>query len=332
MDDQNKTDIEASTQETELNTKGSIRTYERDAAEALRQKNSSIGSVFLAEQKKKIESNELVIENPNTHSGLYFLLGVILIFLAGGASYAAYLYINRDTAPALQQKNYSSAVISDKLIMVQTEDVPRNEIIKEIVTSKEEIREKSGTFTSFIFVRGESELQEELGIEKFLERVGWRIPGRLARSLDNVYALGLYSEEDKNESYLVFTINSYEQAFAGMLEWEKVLIDDLSPIFDPKKEVVVETSNQPLSTTTAEKKMSTSTATSTPPVLVDQPLIYVDSVIRNKDVRILKRGEEVILIYAFPDRRTLVIVDDETTLKEVITRLSPDRFKSPLNP
>jgi tRNA(His) 5'-end guanylyltransferase len=55
---------------------------------------------------------------------------------------------------------------------------------------------------------------------------------------------------------------------------------------------------------------------------------FVDSVISNRDVRILKDGAgNIILIYVFTDNNTLVITSSETTMKMVAEKLLGSKVK-----
>ena len=89
-----------------------------------------------------------------------------------------------------------------------------------------------------------------------------------------------------------------------MLAWELHMNEDLSPLFG---EVLEKT-----------------TSTSTP---LREPFVFEDSIIKNKEVRVLKDTKGTIrLLYSFIDRETLVITTNESTFSEVLTRLTSQRI------
>ena len=79
-----------------------------------------------------------------------------------------------------------------------------------------------------------------------------------------------------------------------MLEWEKTILKDLSPTFiKDDSEVVLERKD------------------------------FQDIVIVNKDVRaILNSSGKIEFAYAFPDKETLVIINNETTFQELLRRIT----------
>ena len=75
----------------------------------------------------------------------------------------------------------------------------------------------------------------------------------------------------------------------------------------------------------AVKSSNEETSTTTPEVLyIEQE--FKDKVIRNVDTRVLvdARGK-ILLLYAFPDQKTLIITTNENTLTEIISRINTAR-------
>jgi flagellar basal body-associated protein FliL len=119
-------------------------------------------------------------------------------------------------------------------------------------------------------------------------------PTSLTRALDPDFILGYHSSLG-NKPFLLFTVNSYENAFAGMLNWEKTMYQDFSPIFvreDTKleKQTIYE---------------------------------FKDVVIVNKDVRVILNNEgKIEFAYSFLNKNTLLITNNESTLEEIFRRIN----------
>jgi hypothetical protein len=103
-----------------------------------------------------------------------------------------------------------------------------------------------------------------------------------------------------SEPYIVMKVTGFDAAFAGMLEWERSMSADLSPLFGP---TVVETFDSSARTDTQVREA-----------------FFQDVIASNKNARILldEEGEERI-IYTFINQQTIII----TTTKKALERLMP---------
>ena len=99
-------------------------------------------------------------------------------------------------------------------------------------------------------------------------------------------------------AFLIIKLASFENAFAGMLMWEKSLSQDIGPLF-----------------ATAEFLRS-----------VPPETVFTDITDRNKDIRILALGGQPILLYSFLDNNTLIITDSMETLRTLIDRLTQEKL------
>ena len=94
--------------------------------------------------------------------------------------------------------------------------------------------------------------------------------------------------------FLILTNRFYDGAFLGMLEWERFILNDLAPLFLIRS---------------TQREQS-----------------FEDAVIKNIDVRFLRNTKgEVILLYSFIDRQTIVITTDADTFAEVVERIRTPR-------
>jgi hypothetical protein len=136
---------------------------------------------------------------------------------------------------------------------------------------------------------------------EFLDRIGAQAPEELARSLSDEFFFGIHTV-DENAPLFVVPVRSYERAFAAMLEWEKTMNSDLSPMFTALPAQTMQAGSLP--------KVRT----------------FEDSIMRNYDVRALKDDAGVIqLYYSFPTRNILIIAESPYSFAEILSRLRADR-------
>ncbi|MFQ5788614.1 MAG: hypothetical protein ACE5H1_11620, partial [Thermodesulfobacteriota bacterium] len=137
----------------------------------------------------------------------------------------------------------------------------------------------------------------------FLNTINAHLPASFLRSLKPEFMLGVHMQSGNNP-FLILKTGFYENAFAGMLEWEREIKEDLAPLFGPADFDLISNEN-----------FGTSAPPSTAPT-------FSDFVMKNKDVRILKDNDgEIALLYSFIDKNTIVITTNENTFSEVLTRL-----------
>jgi hypothetical protein len=170
----------------------------------------------------------------------------------------------------------------------------------------------------------------------FLGTVAPNIPGELLRALSGEYLLGVHSF-DGNQAFVILGVEGYEAAYAGMLQWELAMPNELSPLFSrtprpriPEEQIapVVPIPIFPAATTsTSTSATSTQATTSTsfgPPLLPEFfRTRFVDRIVENHDARVIQDDNgDILLLWTFLDRNTLVITTNEYTLREIISRRS----------
>jgi hypothetical protein len=149
--------------------------------------------------------------------------------------------------------------------------------------------------------------------------------------------LGIHSF-DENEAFMILKADSYETAYSGMLAWEESIYPDFIPLFSRTPSVHIQPSAPaqdqaaaPIGTTTASSSpAATSTPTATP-VATSTPVVqalpyrgnFIDQIVENHDARVmLNQYGDILLLWTFLDRSTIVITTNEATLREVISRIS----------
>jgi hypothetical protein len=123
---------------------------------------------------------------------------------------------------------------------------------------------------------------------------------------------------DEKSVFVVVTTEFFQNTFAGMLQWESVMADDLKfLIFPDDVRGVANTANQPSSGISS----STASTSGRAPLFTIRGT-FEDRIVKNKDVRVFKSDNgQVLFLYSFVDNNKLVITDKEATLAEILTRL-----------
>jgi hypothetical protein len=146
-----------------------------------------------------------------------------------------------------------------------------------------------------------------LSAQDFFTLLAPHMPPDLARSLQPNFLLGVHVYNG-NQPFVILSVYSYEEAYAGMLSWEQYLQGDLSPLF-----------NYTPSPRIPEEGIAT-TSTSTTSQFIQTG--FTDKIVENHDARVLQNENgDIYLLWTFLDRNTLVITTNDATLREIISRL-----------
>jgi hypothetical protein len=305
-----------------------LRTYERDVADMIRKQQASVITVKLAEQRKEEvlkEGTAPVVVKSYARNALFAMLGLALVVLS--ALLFGFIYF-------LKTKN---AEPEEKAPIITTL-IPRD-LERTINLSGISYEQLTRTFSDFAFeaypddsiahiniVEGTTEARPET----FFTRAAPHVPSPLTRAFNGKMFAGVYTL-GANHPFFIVQIDSFDNAFAGMLAWEPNMYADLKPLITKAQPTMPIMPVQQIATSTATSTAGAATgsgtATSAPlfvPRTIPTPNArFSDAIIQNKDTRVLRNSQDdIILIYSFIDQHTLVIVDSESTLKEVIGRFT----------
>ncbi len=266
-----------------------LRTYERDVADAVRNKNASVTSVKIAAEVKKVElkkKGEFVEKTERVgKKGLVIALSVTLLLAAVGiGGFVFNFFANKPQTPVTQTT--SSVITTDAKQTIDTTGKSETDLISAI---QNELTQNPGqnNLTRIDLTENISGKDSQISSQKFFELFAKDAPSSLGRALGNEWVFGFHSTT-KNEPFIFTTVSSFDNAYDGMLRFEKNIVKDFGPIFVKSENV-----NQQ----------------------------FEDAVIKSKDVRQLKDSlGNVILIYSFLDNKTLVITTNEATFRELLNR------------
>ncbi|OHA89614.1 MAG: hypothetical protein A3C70_02560 [Candidatus Zambryskibacteria bacterium RIFCSPHIGHO2_02_FULL_43_14] len=274
-----------------------IRTFQGDVAEALKRQQESLVSIQRAEHLKnptQSDTSGTLQDSDKKKKEFFFLfLGSLLLFALGifGARYTydeflgkvstptidtpANRFLSPNTEISLEPKLDSRSTLIDTLKSA-VENVPQGELRHIILKQKTGVRESL------------------ISASEFLRTLESRAPESLIRAFDPSFMFGALGKS----TFLIIKLSSFENAFAGMLSWEKNLGQDIGPLF-----------------ATAELLKN-----------ISHESVFTDVTDKNKDVRALMLENQPILLYSFLDNNMLIITDSFESLRTLIDRLTREKL------
>lgn len=323
-------------QKTEDDSTQNIRTYQEDIASAIKSDNVSMIKVALAEKKRQERQGSAIDLEEKDPTKKYIMFGVIavvlIIFIAG----ISLLVFNSLSATDEQagQTVFAPLLYTEKRVAISIDDRDNGDITRLVKRELNDPDLELGQMKGLVLVSGVGTSTHEVSTSDFFAQLQSRAPDSLIRSLNARFLLGIYSFSP-NDFFILVPVDSYDSAFAGMLQWEPDIENDIGNFMITKRPPV------PVTVTTLPKAGATSTAglagaanaiassstavTTKAPVIQDRT--WIDRVIDNKDVRILVDSDGTpSMLYTFLNKETLVIASSEKALKEVAFRLTVGRI------
>lgn len=286
------------------NTARPLRTFQGDMAEMLQEKKSSVATVAIAEQKKRLAHNELSpsekAENRSARIRVVVMIFSVLLILAG-LSAITYLVISKlPNSPLSVPFPPTPLLPSERSIEIQN-PTSRTEMLSALNNLHSQVALTPGQIENIFFsVAGATTSEKRLlTAQEFFARSETKAPAAFIRSLEPTFMFGFHMNTAQ-DSFLFLQTTSFQIAFAGMLDWEATLLSDLGPFIEQ------------LQSTTSISPQNSS---------------FKDELLDSKDVRVLRNDDGSIrLIYSFLDRSTLVITSSATTMKEVQNRYNAGKL------
>lgn len=205
--------------------------------------------------------------------------GVFFFALLGGVGYI--ISIKNAVVPQAPTSGITVLFAVSENIAVPL--IPsRGELLVDLTKRMLATTGEQNAFVRFYFVDPTTET--ELPPRAFLDILDFRAPGSMLRTIEDSMMFGTYIE-GQNAPFLVLKVKNFEDALGGMLLFEPSINSDLAPLFGENLE------------------------------RVGQKGAFRDEVVRGIDARSLYDDfGNMVLIYAFLDRETLVVTTSYTAL------------------
>lgn len=315
---------EAPKQPVEEDSVQALQTFQHDIERLVTSKNMSVVSVAAAEAERRAQAASAGAtpdtaqqtepkegEKKSSGWGKAIALSALGLLLLGfGALAGMYVIWRTATIPVVTIPPAPFMTVDAVTEVPLTASTPRTTLMQALQTAQASVDLSLGLVAQLALVLPRTSpdtTPEPADIQTVLTILAPRIPAELLRTLaPRYYLLGIHSF-DENQPFLLLSTDAYQTAYSGMLEWELTLRDDLFPLFTrtprprtPEDEVLLPEDEVPQVVETG----------------------FVDRIVENRDVRaLLSEQGDLILLWTFLDRRTILITTNEFTLREAVTRL-----------
>lgn len=263
-----------------------IHTLQTDMAEAVNKDHISQASLIAEKQiqKKALDEKVLVLNTTSpvpSHVVRTFFIILITLGVVLGSGYGI--------LKVARQKSQQAPV--SILPAQKSQTLLVYDYLKSLDFSPADLTDKGTLATALVASATTSSpgitfYQSNVPLKQILFILSPSIPSEYLRSLSNQDFFG----GNESGNFFIITVDSYDQAFAGSLQWEKTMNNDLLSLFHA----------------------STST----------NLVSFEDRIIANKDTRAaLNKEKETLFLYGFYDSRTIVFAENEQLLKDVYEML-----------
>jgi len=306
-----------------------LQTFQGDIASAIGNKGVSVVSIAAAEANRRgtqpVSQDEQITNTqaPRTLRNITFAL-IGLLFVAGAVGALGYIVISTSPLPQ-QQAGVAPFIAIDSTNKVSVpQDIQTAGLMQRLVAAKNSVSISLGLVAQLYIEQQATTTGATptyMNAQTLLTTLAPSLPQTFVRNLAPVYLLGVHSF-GVNQPFLLMNVDSYTQAYAGMLAWETTMKKDLSPLFSytPAPKIVVQ--QTPVATTTTASSTVSSTTTNPTPNIPTLQTGFTDAIVENHDARVTKDQSGTInFLWTFLDRQTLVITTNPDTLHEIITRL-----------
>ena len=262
-----------------------LRTYQGDMAEYIKDKNESVISVAVKEkqreEKRTTEKNRADAFSKPHQSNFQINFTAIFLSLAllGGGGLAILYVWSFITKPSTTQT------------IIDTSIIPYNNMVTLANITKESL---SGELTKIATNDGVSVAKISNDQGQLLGRMTdffdlLEIPKTISirNTLKNEFDVGTFKQKDSVSLFMIISIEDFGRGFASMLEWEPSMLNDLSFL-------------------------------NTDSILSEESFNWKDSIIKNKDVRALinNKGNSQ-LAYTFLDKNIILITNNISIIADL---------------
>ena len=193
-----------------------------------------------------------------------------------------------------QSENFLFPISTDGIKNISLDGKTKDSIYLEIPSL---LNNSMDHITAIVFTKTFGQSNKILGTNEFVSFFEIKMPGELNRSLGQSFLYGSI-RKDGASPFFILTAESFEKALSGMLLWENSMATDLFPFLNIDKKD-----------------------------LGEENFIFKDSVIENKDVRILNLQNDKKIFYLIYADGTIFISTDEKIVGEITEKISIERLK-----
>lgn len=325
-----------------------IHTYADDVKAALATNQMSVAKIAMAEQKRRdVQEKTQEVSSGNPKNIALLVASIALIIMSAGVVWY-FMYGSKPEQTTIIQTEGKSFIKIDNKISLNITNFTRSSIVSAITQARSQAFSPQ-TITALEF-SSNGVITET---RTWLAATDSSTPDELLRALKPEFLFGVYADSFGPSSFFLFETESFEQAFAGMLSWEKTLANDAEGFIYKAPALEQALQNTPSATpalvtatgTTAtssalatQQQTSTSTATTSTQMATTSPIddvsafgsteaatyipagSFVDQVIANRNARAFVTTEGTRLFFYAVIDKVVFMGESEATLQAVMGR------------
>jgi hypothetical protein len=303
-----------------------LRTFQGDVAEIIKNQNTSVLSIALAEKKKKQEVEKTSppkVVDERTKKNISTVLASILLIILGIGAVAGFYFIQKNApknTPAPESRVEAILPYSSK-VAIDVSSLSKDRLIKAVAEAGRGAVLSQGEILFISLLENNKEDAEKISTKKLFSILEASVPGGALRSFEDGFMLGFLG--NSKIPFLLIRLSSFDNAFDGMLRWESTLNADIGSML-ANLQIIPSASTVPVTDSSVEASSSTLPKVTFIPVSRGIPnKEFKDETIKNKDARILEDSlGNTLLLYSFLDRDTLLITISEGVLEELSSKLN----------
>jgi hypothetical protein len=261
------------------NATASLRSYQGDIAEAVKQKNESVLSINLKEKKRQDE--ERIVQPKKKVSGNSFLILFLGLFLIVASFYTVTFILGYFSSGPIKETEVNENIISFNN-KITVSNVTKDSLGIEL------FKLPRGSGINEIKISGLDGRVLESGVD-FLNFLEIEAPPALVRNLEPNYFVGVANFSNVYSPFLIFKVNDFGLAFSSMLEWEESMSRDLAFLYGADANTYLK-----------------------------EGFYWQDLIVKNKDTRaFINEDKSIIIAYTFLDKNTILITIEKNTISDI---------------
>lgn len=245
-----------------------IHTYADDIKNTIQNDGVSVAKMMMAEVKKqeldKANEEEVSPTSTKNKSIIAISIVVILVAIAGFVGIWYFAGIKNQESLPVAVSHSQSIIPYDQDFVITLDIKERKKVVEGIDSAKKQPYEKETSIVYLpIYVKSGTSTSIMKTNELFFE-LETRAPSALVRSFGDTFMFGLNRISGQASPFILLSSDSFNQMYAGMLEWEPAIADDIGDLFFTKEDLVFVPA--PVVSTTSDStttKATTSVATAT---------------------------------------------------------------------
>ena len=303
-----------------------LETYRGDIEQIIQKKNVSVVSIAAAEAQRRAFAGQAQKPEAPAQQGESHELGLRIAAVVGGvvliaaaAGLLAFIFL-QPQANAPVQNNLPAPFISvdqTQVIQIPQQEWRRESVVAATLDARGKTALSLGLIARLYLTQATTtEFPPSIAAQTLLATLAPEVPAELLGALSGEHLLGVHSF-DGNQAFLLLDVEHYEGAYAGILAWEWSMEVDLAPLFTRTPRPRIPEEGIAPSTSSGQ---ATTTATTPQQFLQTK---FIDRIVENRDARVIQNSfGDILLLWTFLDRNTLLITTNEYTLREVVSRLN----------